>query len=85
MIIGINMSTPPDMHKHWFNRRIHAYIALAWIILQTLMWIALAILHPAAFSLLYTVIGFSYMIPTGILTAYYGGSSFQDYIDKVKQ
>jgi len=79
------MFIPPDMQKHWFNRRIQAYISLAWIILQTFLWTALAVFYPAALALLYTVIGFSYMIPTGILTAYYGGSSFQDYLDKVKQ
>lgn len=76
---------PPDMDKHWFNRRIHAYVALAWIILQTFLWVYVAVTHPAAYQLLYSVIGFSYMIPTGILTAYYGGSSFQDFLDKNKK
>lgn len=75
----------PDSMIWWTHRRRHAYVALVWIILQTPMWVAVAILYPTAFALLYSVIGFSYMIPTGIVTYYYGGSSLQDYLDKVKQ
>lgn len=78
-------SQPVDLNKYWLNRRIHAYVSLAWVIFQTFIWVAVAVYKPDAFAILYTVIGFSYMIPTGILTAYYGGSSFQDYLDKVKQ
>lgn len=73
---------PPDLEAHWLNRRIHAYVALVWIILQTFMWIYLSISYPEAFSLLYSVVGFSYMVPSAILTAYYGGSSYQDFLNR---
>ena len=75
----------PDPLVHWKNRRIHAYIALAWIILQTPMWVAVAILFPTIMPSIGTIISSSYTIPTGILSAYYLGSSLQDYLDKVKR
>lgn len=72
----------PDPMTHWKHRRKHAYIALAWVILQTFLWIGVSILFPATFPALTTVIGFSYTIPTGVLSAYYVGSTLQDFIDK---
>ena len=80
-----NNDDHPDSMVWWKHRRRHSYVALTWIILQTFMWGCIAIMFPSAFALLYSVIGFSYTIPTGILAAYYGGASFQDYLDKVKK
>lgn len=78
------MKDETQKHPHpltwWKHRRRHAYVALAWIILQTFMWIFIAITFPAAFQMLYSVIGASYTIPTGILISYYGASSYQDYL-----
>lgn len=75
-------NTPPDLMKYWRHRRVHAYTALFYIILQTPCWVLLSIHYPDAYTVLGTLQSFSYTMPTGILSAYYLGSSLQDFIDK---
>lgn len=79
------MNNHPDPNTHWKHRRRHAYIALIWIILQTFLWIGIAVWFPTIFPSLGIIISFSYTISTGILSAYYAGSSLQDYLDKIKE
>lgn len=80
-----NNKSHPNPVDWWKHRRWQAYASLVWILLQTFIWIGLAIIKPSTLPLLYSVIGFSYSIPAAVVTAYYGAATFGDYLDKPPQ
>lgn len=64
----------PNMEKYWKHRRTHSYISLGWVMFSTLMWAAMAIFYPASIPLLGGVIGWSYAIPFGVISWYFGNT-----------
>ena len=70
----------PNPSLWWKHRRRGYYIAIAWTIVQTILWALLEMWKPGSTSSLTAVVGWSYGTSTIIITGYYSNTAIETYL-----
>lgn len=64
---------------HWKQRRLMSYISIAWAVIQTFLWVGLAVIFPGLLSDLGAVIGWSYSLASVPIMGYFANTAIDTF------
>lgn len=68
----------PDPKQYWFHRRSGFYTGVGWAIIQTLIWIVIAVKFTQTMASLGPVIAWSYGVSLTLILAYYSNTLVEE-------
>lgn len=69
----------PSFNVWWKHRRRMAYLSVAWMIFQTIMFCGLELVAPGTVTNLGPIIGWSYGAPSTIILGYFVNTTVEDF------